>query len=789
MHLYFATGVSLGNEPNVFVSPDNPDCVVGNPELWKKEEQRVFERCDSVKTWVLCLMSFAVPLGVAELGLAREKKTVQKSSSDAQARGGDTYVDAAFVTTNFGNTDPLLVRSKTNSGQHSLLLFDLSSLANVGVKAATLNLNVVSIGHNNRTYEAHNVTSLWTELGATWNNRLGTSAWGAAGGDFNATATSSFTISSSLPPVPFTMNYDITPDVQGWYTGSTNYGTMIKQSSTGANDATGISFSSRESATVANRPGLDVTFLQQVSGLSATAGNATVTLNWTNPTALSGSTVLESYAGVLILRQKDKGVAATSVPADGTTYSQCSTIGSNNDVVVFVDASSAASFTDNGVCGGLTNDHEYFYKVFAVDTAHNYSTVCGTATSGTGACATNASAVVPEVAAMPSATTQYQAVWVVNTLAASLAPPGLNPGTSIVTGSNKLVFDINASTGVPITPPVSIGGTVAGRAAVIDGADSSIGHDVVYVPAQDDFVYAINSGTGAFDWIVSPASVPFVAGASVQLKAFSGAGYTLAQDLVVVGTHNTATTNANQIFGLNANTGSVIWTHTGAPGPNTGLDIINSEPMVDYANNAIWLTSRSNGGTAQPSLWKLDPNLGTVLFSAKLGPIDYGPTLTPQSDVLFVSVNGGALTAIGPVTGATFGSVNPGDGGVKNSAAIATLTMPYTVVFTTNTQVWAYQFSCATTPCLAGGGTFTKLWGGTAVNNPSAPLTFYGISKVYVGGGDGKIHELDLNTGVDGKQRLLNTSVTVGDVGIDLVLNNVLASASDGRSYAFAIPF
>ena len=738
---------------------------------------------------MLCLVSLALLLGAADFGLAREKKTVQKSSTDAQARGGDTWIGADLPTTNNGTADPLDIQARSGNEHRALLLFDLSALPNVGVKAATLNLNVTSIGHNNRVYEAHNVTSLWMELGTTWSNRLGTTVWGAAGGDFNATPTSSFTISSSLPPVPFIMNYDLTPDVQGWFTGSPNYGTLIKQSSTGGNDTIGITANSREDSTVANRPGLAVTFLQQVSALSATAGNATLTLNWTNPTPVSGSTVLESYAGALILRQKDKGVSATSVPADGTTYSQCNTIGSNNDVVVFVNSSSATTFTDNGVCGGLTNDHEYFYKVFAVDTAHNYSTVCGTATSGTGACATNASAVAPEVTAMPSATTQYQAVWVVNTLAASLAPPGLNPGTSIVTGSNKLVFDINASTGVPITTPVSVGGTVSGRAAVIDGADSSIGHDVVYAPGQDDFIYAINSGTGAFDWIVSPASVPFVAGASVQLKAFSGVGYTLAQDLVVVGTHNTATTNANQIFGLNANTGSVIWTHTGAPGPNTGLDIINSEPMVDYANNAIWVTSRSNGGTAQPSLWKLDPNLGTVLFSAKLGPIDYGPTLAPQSDVLFVSVNGGALTAIDPVTGVTFGSVNPGDGGVKNSAAVATLTMPYNVVFTTNTQIWAYQFSCATTPCLAGGGTFTKLWGGTAVNNPSAPLTFYGISKVYVGGGDGKIHELDVNTGVDGKQRLLNTSVTVGDVGIDLVLNNVLASASDGRSYAFAIPF
>src|SRR5579863_903770 len=255
-----------------------------------------------MKTWVLCLMNFALLLSVADLSPAREKKTVQKSVTDAQTRGGDTFVDATLVITNFGTTDPLTARAKTGNEQNALLLFDLSSLANVGVKAATLNLNVTSVGHNNRVYEAHNVTSLWTELGATWTNRLGTTAWGAAGGNYSATATSSFTINGQTPP--FTMNYDLTPDVQGWYTGGTNFGTLIKQSSTGGNDATGIAFNSRENATVANRPGLAVTFLQQVSNLSASAGNATVTLNWTNPTPLSGSTVLESYAGVLILRQK-----------------------------------------------------------------------------------------------------------------------------------------------------------------------------------------------------------------------------------------------------------------------------------------------------------------------------------------------------------------------------------------------------------------------------------------------------------------------------------------------------
>ena len=138
------------------VRPILSGTVLFHVRIAGRRKIRVFlERrdCSRMKTWVLCLMSFTLLLGAAEPGLAREKKTVQKSTTDAQARGGDTYIDAGSTATNFGTADPLLVRSKTNSGQHALLLFDLSSLANVGVKAATLNLNVTSIGHNNRVYE------------------------------------------------------------------------------------------------------------------------------------------------------------------------------------------------------------------------------------------------------------------------------------------------------------------------------------------------------------------------------------------------------------------------------------------------------------------------------------------------------------------------------------------------------------------------------------------------------------------------------------------------------------
>lgn len=743
----------------------------------------LISRCLSL----VAVISLFVSAGVS----ARERKSLVSASS--QARGGDAQLDASAVTSNFGSATSLNVAAKGSTGQASraIVQFDFSAYPNIAVKQADMSLTISSVGNKTGSYEVHRATSLWQEPAATWNNRLATTPWTTAGGDFNATSTAAVTITGNSA-VPATYTWGITTDVQNWYGGTQNFGHLILENPSVGNDVNGINFNSREA--VSNTPTLALTFLQQVSNLKATAGNTTVILTWTNPTTMTGATSLEAYAGVLILRQVDKPVSATSVPADGTTYTACSTIGANSDVVVFVNATSATTFTDSGVCGGLTNDHAYSYKVFAVDTAHNYSAECSTVTSGTGACLTNASAIVPEVVAVPSATASAQAVWVFNTLAATPSAPGINPGSSTVAGSNTLLYDINPQTGLQIVPPVSLGGAVSSRPTLIDSLDGSIAQNVAYIPGQDNFVYAVNTDTGVLDWVVNPVSAPFVASAGLQAKLFSGATYTLTQDLVVAGTHNGASTSANRFVALNANTGTSVWTVTGNSGTVPALDIVNAPPAVDYVHGAIWFASRSNGGTAQPSLWKLDPNTGSVLFSAKLGPIDYSPTLAPNSDILFVSVNGGSLLAIDPTSGATLGSINPGDGGLKSSAAVVGTVLPYTVVFSTSTKVWAYQFACVPTPnvCLPGvGGTFSLTWGGTSISTPSTPLTFTPMTKVYVGGGDGKIHELDLATGVDAKQRVLNPSagVTVGDVSIDTTLSYVIAAATDGRIYAFKFPF
>jgi len=86
--------------------------------------------------------------------------------------------------------------------------------------------------------------------------------------------------------------------------------------------------------------------------------------------------------------------------------------------------------------------------------------------------------------------------------------------------------------------------------------------------------------------------------------------------------------------------------------------------------------------------------------------------------------------------------------------------------------------------------TFASLWN-TTIAGPSAAIGNTGFGKVYVGSTDGKIHELDIVTGVDGKQRTANTGQPgiVGDPALDTVLSRIYISTNDQRAYGFVYPF
>jgi len=726
------------------------------------------------RRWV----SLGLSLLLAAPVLAREFIAIH--STAAQVRGADATIDQANPGTNSGGAATLTVRSGSgNSNQRSIVQFDLSVLPNVAIKQALLIMHATSSTNAGfpRTYGAFGLTSFFREADVTWNTRVASLNWTASGGDFGGTATSTASVAggiSSSTPVQF----DITSDVRNWYNGTPNYGTLIKDQTEGSANTPTTTFGSRN-GTAADAPELDVTFIQNVTNIAAVPGDGTVTVSWGYPVPIGRVNFAEDYTGVLILRRANFPVDKASVPTDTTDPAMCSVVGSGT--VVFDNTSLATSFTDNSSdpCGAPTNDTTWFYKVFLRDQKNYYATQP----------IANGSVYTAEISARPSATVtnRENSVWIAATFSTTLAAPSLFPGTIVMAGSQtNLSFGIDAVSGMRKYPAVSLGGPVTGRSPVIDAADSSLAANVMYVADNDGLVYAIATDTGQILWAVNPTGLGtngFVGAPAVQVKSFSDGTFTPTHDLLVLGTRNTGSTSANRIVGMDGNTGATLWQTIGNSGGVPRMDIINSTPAIDFVNHAVWVTSRSNGGTTRPSLWKLNPNTGAVITTAALGDTDADPTLSIPGDVLFVGNNAGTIFAIDPTTAATLKSVAGGDGAIISFPIVLGLSSPYTVIFSGQTAVHAMTYNKSA-------NTFTTLWS-TPISGPSAPISYTGASKVYVGSADGKIHELDALTGVDGKQRTANTGQPgiVGDPALDLTLSRIYISTNDQRAYGFAFPF
>jgi hypothetical protein len=250
------------------------------------------------KTRFLALASLAVLFGPP--ANAREKKTLQRTATDVQTKAGDTCIEQDLPTAINGNATFLCVQSQSgNVNRRSLVLFDFSSLPNVGVKSAVLTLQVTSAPASSRTYDAHRVTSLFLESTTSWNKRVDSLSWSASGGDFIGSRTSSAVINSSSASAA----WDITSDVQAWFNGTPNYGTLIKDD---AENGSGVftAFASKEDSLEAHRPSLDVYFVQNVQNLAASGGNNSISLSWFFPSTIGS--VIEPNVGVLILRRANQ---------------------------------------------------------------------------------------------------------------------------------------------------------------------------------------------------------------------------------------------------------------------------------------------------------------------------------------------------------------------------------------------------------------------------------------------------------------------------------------------------
>jgi hypothetical protein len=141
----------------------------------------------------------------------------------------DAYVDQGIPGANFGGSPFLSVRSFFNANTRTFIKFDLPGLPlKALVKKATLRLTPLNLA-GTRIYEISRVTNSWSESMITWGSQPGAVFTGVQANNF--------------------MEWDVTADVQNFYSGTPNYGWRISDQSENSLILYESVFGSRESFT------------------------------------------------------------------------------------------------------------------------------------------------------------------------------------------------------------------------------------------------------------------------------------------------------------------------------------------------------------------------------------------------------------------------------------------------------------------------------------------------------------------------------------------------------------
>jgi outer membrane protein assembly factor BamB len=524
-----------------------------------------------------------------------------------------------------------------------------------------------------------------------------------------------------------------------------------------------------------------------------TLGISEITLNWTFP---SGSTNA-NYDGVLFARQGGS-VAPSFAPADGTAY----LAGAQPIAGQFIAANTSLFSTvtlldENGDSSIILPGTMYTYKAYT----HDATAIPGAASSAAphysfGNTATQTNTTVAGGGANKE--------WSYKTSATTLAAPALDPGNIVVSGGNdNAVHAMSASNGQRNYQPSGAigvtGGVIQGRPPLISAGDTSNPTcknvcAVAYVAAGDGKVYAFRADTGAVLWttgvLTTGAGSVLQAAPAVQVKAYSNAGYTNAFDLVVVATRNAGSTTNNEVFGLNGNTGATVWTFN--PG---NMDIVNATPYVDYINNFVWVASRSAGGTAQPSLWKISTISSGAAVAAStfnLNDVDQAPTQNFDNKVIYVLANNRRLWVVR--TDINNCSNRSGVLGVTPTGfpvPIETAALNDDVFFaTTGAPGGISKVHVAYNAATCAAPTFTVSpggWANPAITNPSSLIftSFPQVESMYVGSSDGHLYKINATTGAISLNRVVNLAATIGDPSFDTVLQKFYVGDTAGRIYSF----
>jgi outer membrane protein assembly factor BamB len=222
------------------------------------------------------------------------------------------------------------------------------------------------------------------------------------------------------------------------------------------------------------------------------------------------------------------------------------------------------------------------------------------------------------------------------------------------------------------------------------------------------------------------------------------------------------------------------------------MDIVSATPYIDYTNNMVWVASRSAGGVAQPSLWKISTNsIGAAASSAtfNLNDVDQAPTQNFDGKVIYVTANNGRLWVVRTdINNCSTSSANLGVTPVGFPIPIETAAVNDDVFFATTTGVAKVHVAYNVATCAA--PVFTVSPGGWVnppITNPSS-LIFTSPPQaefMYVGSSDGHLYKINPTTGANAANRLIRAGATIGDPSFDTFLQKFYVGDTTGRIYSF----
>jgi len=478
-----------------------------------------------------------------------------------------------------------------------------------------------------------------------------------------------------------------------------------------------------------------------------------IQLKWTNPAL---------HDGVLILRAI--GAPPNTRPADHIAYFSQQLLG-NAKVVYSDNFSSVSQFTDSG----LANDTRYYYRVYN----HAQGNL------------TYASGDVPPggIWAEPKARTGANPLWCYSTGFPNLLQPVTDLGVAVYGAGNLGAVTANVTDTTTVNNdgsekfrPASVAGPVQSRFLVVPLAGHA-GANYAVVGDQSGRVTAVNATTGAVLWTANggaPLGERIQGQPIIQFASRSNAAYLMVhsgRDLIFVGTRNTST--PNKVYALSSVDGSVVWTY--APGD---LGMVNGGFMIDYEFNRLYVAARGTG-----SLRVLSSINGAQITRFSLGDIDTGvvrdqgftgPTTDDSAEVVNTS---GVVTAVDVVNLVPRWSVTTGA-----TSTFVTPTGSGFIVSLTSGAVQRWQIGGG-----MGGAIPSLLWS-AAVPGPSGVRIDFVRQKIFAGGSDGYLYELDAATGTS-RRFPVDVGQAVGTPTIDTVVNRIHVGSLDGRLCAFSIPF